>query len=43
MPEKLTLKLIARDQQYSDFDWMNIDRGKQITRNHIARELKSLW
>ena len=27
MPEKLTFKLIARDQQHSDFDWMNIDCG----------------
>ena len=27
MPEKLTFKLITRDQQHSDFDWMNIDCG----------------
>ena len=27
MPEKLTFKLLTRDQQHSDFDWMNIDRG----------------
>jgi ribosomal protein S18 acetylase RimI-like enzyme len=27
MPDKLTFKLIARDQQHSDFDWMNIDCG----------------
>lgn len=27
MPDKLIFKLIARDQQHSDFDWMNIDCG----------------
>jgi hypothetical protein len=27
MPEKLTFKLLARDQERTDFDWMNIDRG----------------
>ncbi|MBW1716310.1 MAG: hypothetical protein JRJ77_10905 [Deltaproteobacteria bacterium] len=26
-PEKLTFRLIARDQQHSDFDWMSIDCG----------------
>ncbi|MBW1715974.1 MAG: GNAT family N-acetyltransferase [Deltaproteobacteria bacterium] len=27
MPDKLTFKLITRDKQHSDFDWMNIDSG----------------
>jgi hypothetical protein len=27
MPENSTFKLLAREQQHSDFDWMNIDRG----------------
>ena len=27
MTDRLTFKLIARDEEHSDFDWMNIDRG----------------
>lgn len=27
MPDVLTFKLIARDDQHSNFDWMNIDYG----------------
>jgi hypothetical protein len=27
MPDVRTFKLIARDNQHSNFDWMNIDRG----------------
>jgi ribosomal protein S18 acetylase RimI-like enzyme len=27
MPERLTVRVLAREQQHSDFDWMNIDRG----------------
>jgi len=27
MPDGLTFKLMARDEQHSDFDWMNIDCG----------------
>lgn len=28
MSEKLTFKLLSREQHNSDFDWMNIDRGE---------------
>lgn len=28
MDQELTFKLIPREQQHSDYDWMSIDRGK---------------
>ena len=29
MPEQLTFKLIARNENQSDYDWMNIEHGNQ--------------